>query len=432
MNRRHLLKSAAADRRGSRDARPREPGRTAHRTGGEPDVPARSCSIPAGRRTTSATSATRPARSATWRSASPRLRVVCWLRKTNPDVTAMLRRRFPDVPLVEGSLRRRRPRSTPELQAAFDAADLFMQNSGMHFTRFWSPPSGLLRACIARSKPFGLYAQSFDGFRDEDAATLPGLLSRAAFIFCRDTESLRFLRAAGVTPGILEFGPDGCFGIDVRDDARADAFLREHDLRPRRFITVTLRTDKEVSANKGADDPDRAPGDPEDWYAKLREVIAAWVERTGDRVVLVPEVEKEIGPAKRLLLDRLPGDVRSRVVHRDRFWNVDEAVSLYAKAHAVVSMEPHSCIMALAVGTPAIHAFSRNHGYKAWMFRDVGLPEWLIDIDAEPAGRVTTALDRIHDRYDLALGKVRRAMDFVNARSAEMMGDVRLAMTAAK
>jgi hypothetical protein len=41
-------------------------------------------------------------------------------------------------------------------------------------------------------------------------------------------------------------------------------------------------------------------------------------------------------------------------------------------------------------------------------------------------------LDRIHDRYDLTLGKVRRAMDFVNARSAEMMGDVRLAMTAAK
>ena len=79
------------------------------------------------------------------------------------------------------------------------------------------------------------------------------------------------------------------------------------------------------------------------------------------------------------------------------------------------------CIMALAVGTPAIHTLSRNHGYKAWMIRDVGLPEWLIDIDAEPAVRVTMAPHRIHDRYDLALGKVRRAMAFVNARSAEMM-----------
>src|SRR4051795_829713 len=132
----------------------------------------------------------------------PEVRVVCWLRKTSPDVTAMLRRRFPDVPLVEGALDNAGRASTPELQGAFDSADLFMQNSGMHFTRFWSPPSGLLHACIAQSKPFGLYAQSFDGFRDEDAATLPGLLSRAAFIFCRDTESLRFLRGAGVTPGI--------------------------------------------------------------------------------------------------------------------------------------------------------------------------------------------------------------------------------------
>ena len=359
----------------------------------------------------------------------PGVPVDCWLYKSNPAVHEMLRRRFPTVGLVEGSLDSGGKATTPELQHAFDRAGLFIQNSGMHFTRYWRPPTGLIRACMAHQKPFGLYAQSFDGFRDEDAAVLPGLLSQAAFIFCRDTESLHFLRTVGgITPGVLEFGPDGCFGIDVRDDSRADAFLRENHLERNRFLTVTFRSDREKSKNPADQEREQAAPGPEEWAVKLRAIIVAWVRRTGNPVVLAPEVEKEIGPARRMLRDPLPDDVRAHVVHRDIFWNADEAASLYARAHTVLSVEPHSCIMALAGGTPAIHFFSRSHGYKAWMFRDIGLSEWLIDIDTEPAERVIATLARIDGSYGLARGKAARAMRFVNDRSGEMMLDIRRAL----
>ena len=355
----------------------------------------------------------------------PEVRVTCWLKRTNPAVSAMLQKRFPNVTLVEGSLSNQGKASTPELQAAFDAADLFIQNSGMHFTRFWAPPVGLIQACQTLGKPFGLYGQSFDGFRDQDRDKLPGLLSAASFIFCRDTESLLFLRSAGVKPPILEFGPDGCFGIDVRDEARADAFLAEHGLKPREFLSVTLRTDKEVRKNAGPDPFNGSTGaDPEVWYQKLRDVIVSWVERTGQPVVLLPEVEKEVASARRELFDKLPEAIRSRVVHRETFWNADEAVSVYARARALVAMEPHSCIMALANGTPAIHYFSRQHGFKAWMFRDIGLSEWLLDIDHDPASRITAALDRIISLPDLTRAKLDRAMTGVHARSREMAGDI--------
>lgn len=360
----------------------------------------------------------------------PEVKVSCWLYKSSPAVLAMLQKRFPKVTFVEGSLDGAARASTPGLQKAFDEADLFIQNSGMHFTRFWRPPSGLLKTCIAKKKPFGLYAQSFDGFRDEDAATVPDLLSQAAFIFCRDTESLGFLRGTNVVnPRILEFGPDGCFGIDVHDDATAKSFLDAHGLEPRKYLTVTIRTDKEVSVNAAdKENPATQTPGPDEWAAKLRAIITAWVRQTGYKVALVPEVEKEIEPAKRMLLDPLPDDVRAKVVHRDHFWNVDEAASLYARAYTVLSVEPHSCIIALANGTPAIHYFTPKHGYKAWMFRDIGLSEWLIDIDTEPATRVIDTLGRITSNYDLAREKTQRAMRFVNDRSAEMMGDVRRAI----
>lgn len=355
----------------------------------------------------------------------PEAKVSCWLRKSNDAVLAMLQRRFPKVTFVQGSLDGAGRATTPELQTAFDGAKLFLYNSGMHFTRYWAPPSGLVKMCLAKGKRVGLYGQSFDGFRDQDAATLPSLLSQMSFIFTRDTESLLFLRSQGVKPPILEFGPDGCFGIDVRDDAKAEAFMQEHGLEPRKFLAVILRTDREVGANKNKPDAaDAVAGGPDLWAAKLREVIVEFVKRTGYKVALVPEVEKEIEPAKRMLLDPLPEAIKAKVVHRDHFWNADEAVSFYARAHALVAVEPHSCIMALAHGTPAIHFFTRKHGFKAWMFRDIGLSEWLIDIDTEPAEHVTMTLNRITDQYDLARHKTKRAMDFVNSRSGEMMGDV--------
>ncbi len=355
----------------------------------------------------------------------PEAKIHCWMRSFNDEVLGMLRRRFPNVHMVEGGdLDSDGNASTPELQAAFDEADFVIQNSGMSYNRFWAPPVRWALATLSNAKRFGHYAQSFDGFRKQDLDTTPDLLSRMDFIYTRDNESLLSLRHAGVTPGILEFGPDGCFGVDVRDDDAANAFLDTHDLEPKRFLVVIIRTDKRYDLEP--DDPlNRIPGGPNEWSAKLREVMVHWIRRTGLPVVIVPEVEKEIEPGKALLLDPLPDDVIPKVVHRKTFWNVDEAISFYARAHTVVSVEPHSCIMALSVGTPIIHFFTRHHGYKAWMFRDIGLPEWLISLDDEPASRVNAAIDRIDDHYDLAQEKIARAMTFVHGRSGEMIREIR-------
>ena len=65
------------------------------------------------------------------------------------------------------------------------------------------------------------------------------------------------------------------------------------------------------------------------------------------------------------------------------------------------------------------------------MFRDIGLPEWLISIDEDNAAQVTAALISIHENYSRAQEKVKRAMAFVDRRSAEMMAALRRVLVGA-
>jgi len=361
----------------------------------------------------------------------PDTKVILWLHKTTDEITTMLRKRFPKVQIVQGRLNARGKANNPEFQKAFDECDLFLYNSGMHFNQFWKPPTYIIEACTVTKKPFCLYGQSFDGFAPEQEAEMSKLLSRAAAIYTRDVESFYYLRKIGVTSPSLAFGPDGCFGIDVRDDERANAWLKTHNLKPKEFITVTLRSNTpKIGAKKGTVMNPTKPSKEdlaqnEVWTAKLRAMITEWVRKTGKKVVLAPEVNKEILHARTMILDKLPADVKPSVVNRDPFWNVDEAASVYTQAIAVVSMEPHSCIIALAMGTPTMHLASSRHGLKRWMFRDIGLSEWLFDIDDDPASQFTRALLKIDAKPDLAKSKVNRAMHTVNTRSKEMMDELK-------
>ena len=64
---------------------------------------------------------------------------------------------------------------------------------------------------------------------------------------------------------------------------------------------------------------------------------------------------------------------------------------------------------------------ARLHGPKRAMFADIGRPEWLLDLDAQPADDVFAALLAIHQDYPAAMAKVKTAMAFVRDQQAETM-----------
>ncbi len=334
--------------------------------------------------------------------------------------------RFPAVRTVYTPFKSARPASKVFRQA-FAQADLLLYNSGTtlsygRWSRDWNrtiPLAMPLFMAHLAGKPHGIYCQSFEKFAPPSDLVFPQLLSGAQFVFCRETDSLEYLRSLGTRPPVLEFGPDSTFAFDLRDEKFADRFLAEHELEPRRFITLTIRTKVQGFLD------DRRE---QDHAAKLRQLVTSYVRRTGEKVLLCPEVVHEIEPARRLIFAPLPEDVKRSVRLKESFWLPDQAFSVFARARAVVSMEMHSVILAIAAGTPALHPVFAEAGRKRWMLRDLGLRDWLFDIDAVPPGPILEAALAVQRDYAGALASVRSAMEIVRRRQAETMAVVRRAL----
>jgi len=334
-----------------------------------------------------------------------------------------LKDRFPACTVLPNPFKSAKPRPA-DFRAAFDRADLVRYNSGTtlsfgRWDRDWNrtiPLAIPLFMAHDAGKKYGIYCQTFDLFAPPSDLLFKTILADAAFVFARDGQSIEYLKEIGLAPPGLQFGPDSTFAFDLRAEPRADDFMRRSRREPRKLIPLTIR----AKVQKFLDDRREQLH-----AAKLRELVTQWIAKTGHPVLVCPEVHLEIEPARRLIVDPLPEEVRRHVRFKDDFWSPDQAFSVYARARAIVSMEMHSIILGLAAGTPVLHPRFVEAGRKAWMLRDLGVEEWLSDVDEDSAAKIIAPLLEIDRDYDAALGKVSKAMAFVRRRQAETMAIVR-------
>ena len=110
------------------------------------------------------------------------------------------------------------------------------------------------------------------------------------------------------------------------------------------------------------------------------------------------------------------------MVWRDRFWLTDEALSTYVRSAGVFGSEMHSPIMAVANGIPAIVCRFAEQTSKGIMWRDIGLGEWLFDLDREDEARqVVPAVLAMVRNSEASRAKVVQAMAFVKERQRQTM-----------
>lgn len=375
----------------------------------------------------------------------PDATVTLWPWHLHERERAVLMRAFPKLRIAEGEVDDAGTASTPALADAWRAADILI-TPARHAQTF--------RAWARTGRPYGLFGSHFDPISDRrtrpDGDTLEELRAAisalpadhldghyktrdvydgASFIFARDTYSLLYLKAQKLRTPVVEFGLDGTFGIAVRDEKRAQNWLRRIGAEDGKFICVLPRLRftpyyqvKSLPREEGdyALDALNAAHVARD-HAPLRELITLWVRQTGLKVILCPEMTYEIPVAREHLLNPLPADVKTRVIWRDTFWLADEAASVYARAVAVVSAECHSPIIALSQGTPAFYVRNPADTVKAQMFRDIGLGDWVFESSQTTGQQLWEKLKPLHEDRAAAKTRVQAAMAQASAVQSRMV-----------
>jgi len=354
----------------------------------------------------------------------PEVEVRLWPSSVGNGVAEMLLARFPKLQIIQ----------TPQaLKAAFEQCDFLLHGSGpslvaAHDIAKWRAATG---------KPYGVYGITFNA--PDTATAKPELvkkfqqsipiMSGARFVFFRDSVSLAEAKKRGCTCPIMGFGPDGAFATDLRDDARAIAFLQAHKLEEGRFLcciprlrytpywTIPARKtpldETKHARNEAMKEHDLAP---------LRQAMVEVVRQTTIKVLICPEDETQMAIGKEMLFDPLPDDVKANVVWRPDYWLTGEALSTYIRSAGLFGAEMHSPILCIGHGIPAIVCRWQEQTSKGIMWRDIGLGEWLFDFDNEaevkamPAAVLALAKDPA-----AAKAKALKARAFVVERQRQTM-----------
>ncbi|QDT66491.1 polysaccharide pyruvyl transferase family protein [Calycomorphotria hydatis] len=354
----------------------------------------------------------------------PDAELYLWPSSVGNGVKEILLTRFPNLKIVQGS---------SDLKEAFDQCDFLLHGSGAslvaeHHVRQWSEATG---------KPYGIFgitlppkkSSSTVATSKEKLERTIGVLNQAEFVYFRDGKSLEFAKSQGCSAPVMEFGPDGAFACDLRQEELAKAFLDKHDLEEGKFVCCIPRLRYTpywtIPEKKRAFNPEKHARNEEmkeHDHAPLREAIIQIVEQSDHKVLLCPEDQTQMRVGRELLLEKLPKSILPRVVWRPNYWLTGEAISTYVRSAGLFGNEMHSPIMCIGHGVPAIVCRWEEQTSKGYMWEDIGLKDWLFNLDVESeVEQVAPTVLSMAQNGEASRKKAAAARDFVEERQKQAM-----------
>jgi len=345
----------------------------------------------------------------------PKATVILWKKSKGEEVKKLLNKNFPKVKIIYGAVDSNKEVENPEIMDAFTKADLMVHGSGPLLVGADN------LACWMKhtTKPFGVYGTTLENpskYHQE-------ILQKAAFIYTRETKSIEHLKKVGITGNHVQFAPDATFFMNIRDDKKGNAFLKANGLEDKKFICVVPRLRytpyHKFNPNNNGWNTEKIKQVEETNekykeidHAKLREAMIAWVRETGNKVLICPEMTYAVDIMDELLINPLPEDVKPFVMKRG-YWLPDEAASIYAKAHTVLSFECHSPIIAAANGTPCFYLRQPEDTIKGQMYYDLDFNDWVFEIDKTTGTQIADRLREVWKDYSKAKANLKSRMDKV-------------------
>lgn len=354
----------------------------------------------------------------------PDVEVYLWASKLDNGIDKLLLSRFPKLKIVHGAI---------GLENAFKECHFLLHGSGPSLVA----EKDVVRWSEETGKPYGIYGITLSP-KDSTSTTATSekrlektlqVLSGARFVFFRDSKSLQFAEEEGCTCPIMEYGPDAAFACDLLDDSNAKAFLSIHGLETGKFLCCIPRLRYTPywtipSKNQVFNEVKHARNEEmkEHDHAPLLKAIIEVVKQTNLKVLICPEDQTQMLVGKELLFNKLPGEIEKRVVWRPDYWLTGEAISTYSRSVGLFGNELHSPIMCVGHGIPAIVCRWAEQTSKGYMWEDIGLSDWLFDLDDElQVSKVVPAVLDMALNPESAKQKVEKARRFVEKRQSETM-----------
>lgn len=356
----------------------------------------------------------------------PEAEITLWPSRIDNGVEEILLARFPKLKFIKGA---------EDLKRAFAESDFLLHGSGPSLVA----QKDVERWTEATNKPYGVYGITLSrrgstataDVSDDSFAKTIAVLSGARFAYFRDSKSLELAKASGCTSPVMEFGPDGAFACDLKEDEKATAFLKANELEEGRFLCCIPRlryTPYWLIKNQPKDDVKHARNEAMKFHDHdpHLEAIRLVLAETDLKILLCPEDQTQMQVGKELFYDRLTDEEKKRVVWRPDYWLTGEALSVYVRSAGLFGNEMHSPIMCIGQGIPAIVCRWSEQTTKGYMWPDIGLGEWLFDFDKEedvkrlPATVLAMAKDPAKAKETAAKGRA-----FVEQRQRETMAVVK-------
>lgn len=352
----------------------------------------------------------------------PDAEVRFWASNLENGADALLQQRFPKCIVLKGEA---------DIATAFKECDFFLHGSGSGFvaqkdTARWRKETG---------KPYGVLGISYFKPNAESVE----VLSDAKFVYFRESVSLKVAQDSGVKCPIMAFGPDTAFGVvKLRNDEAATAFLKANGLEEGKFLCCipryrwtphwTIKKNRAFEEEKHKRNEEMKEYD----HAQLRAAIIAVTRETDMKVLITCEDQTQITLGKEMVYDPLPDDVKKKVVWRDKYWLTDEALSTFVRSAGLFGNEMHSPIMCISSGIPAIVCRFDEQTTKGFMWRDIGLNDWLFSMEnPDEVARIAPTVLAIAKDPAAAKAKAAKAREIVLQHQKEEMTTLLKALASA-
>ena len=361
----------------------------------------------------------------------PEAKIILWPFINVNEFDEMIHRNWPDIEIIHGNFTNGEP-DNDHIPEITQNVDFVIGGHGEGDKIRW--------AADTYKKPYGIIGVTVS---TPPEGSSKDFIDRAQFYFTRETASYENLKKAGVKCKTFGFAPDATFGSDVQDTYRASMFMKEHGLEYKKFLCVVPRLRvtpyyliapslkynmKPWSTERIREVDDLNNKHKEEDHAKARAAIIAYVRRTGNPVLLCPEMVHNMDLFDELLYNPLPEDIKEKVIKRTSFWRTDEATTIYKNAAAVISLECHSPILAYMQGTPAFYLRQPEDTIKGQMYYDIGLSDWVFEIEKTSGQEVADRLMDVINDYRGACIKLEQSMDYVRELQRKCMIEIRNAV----